>query len=45
MKSLSWSRYRSVDRSFLHLRRIHLRALRRKQKTQSASGKQAATRH
>jgi hypothetical protein len=45
MKSMSWSRYRSVDRSFQHLQRIHLRALRRKQKARSASGKQAATRH
>jgi hypothetical protein len=45
MKSMSWSRYRSVDRSFLHLRRIHLRALRRKQRAQNALGKQTATRH
>jgi hypothetical protein len=45
MQSMSWSQYRCVDRNFLHLRRIHLRALRKKQKAHKASGKQAATRH
>ena len=39
MKIMSWWRYRCVDRNFQHMRCMHLRALRRKQKTHRAQRK------